>query len=165
MKFLEKDLEQIIMETPNKMLQDRGLCIWGEKRNQVRVGNYGVLDVIALDRGNNEYKEPPTITLFELKKDKIGVGAFFQSINYIKGIQEYFIKRNIDIDKFLWNITLIGKELDTSGSFCYLPELIANSSMTPSRYLNSLEFYTYSYEIDGLIFKDHLGYTLNNKGF
>lgn len=164
MKFLEKDLEQIIMETPNEILQERGLDVMGVKKNQLRIGNYGILDVLLFERGNIKYDIIPTITILELKKDKVGIGAFLQSINYLKGIQDYLEKRNINSDKFVCNIKLIGKELDTSGSFCFLPDLIGGYEEVTGC-LNSLDFYTYEYTIDGLMFKNHSGYELINKGF
>jgi len=50
MNFLEKNLETILIETPNELLRNRGLKIYGKKRNQVRLGNYGIADLITLKK-------------------------------------------------------------------------------------------------------------------
>ena len=53
MKFLEKDLEEIIFETSNKELNERGLFVYGKKYRQLRIGNYGVADLVVVDRTPN----------------------------------------------------------------------------------------------------------------
>ncbi len=53
MKFLEKDLEQIIFESGMDSLNERGLYIRGKRLRQVRIGNYGIADSYA--RGINRY--------------------------------------------------------------------------------------------------------------
>ena len=45
MTFLEKDLEQIIFETPKEKLQEKGLVIKGKLLRQIKIGNYGIADL------------------------------------------------------------------------------------------------------------------------
>lgn len=45
--FLEKTLEDIIFETSNDDLKERGLWICGNKKRQVKIGNYGIADLIT----------------------------------------------------------------------------------------------------------------------
>lgn len=178
MKFLEKDLEEIIYETykeNRRKLCEKNLFIDGEMKRQLRIGNYGIADLVTIERDYNcetdydyvldeeketediilsENLEPKlVVTIYELKKEKIGVSAFLQAINYAKGIKDYFDKRCFKFEVEI-HIALIGKELDTSGSFCFLPSVMSN-----------LRFYTYEYGIDGIIFKREHGYQLTNKGF
>ena len=51
MKFFEKDLEEIIYLSDKDKLSDRGLYLNGKLKRQLRIGNYGVADLI-------EYKRP-----------------------------------------------------------------------------------------------------------
>ena len=52
MSFLEKDLEDIIFETDNDLLFEHGLFIDGQKKRQVRIGNYGIADLITCRGGS-----------------------------------------------------------------------------------------------------------------
>ena len=174
MKFLEKDLEEIIYNTylssPEK-LRKKNLYMHGSIKRQLKIGNYGILDLLTISRDYDyEYKPVwiekdsvfrekwvliPTLvlTVYELKKEKVGISAFLQCYGYIKGLKDWFKKHKPTI-KVRFESVLIGKELDTSGSFCFLPELI-----------HELEVYTYSYDVDGLNFENVREYSLKNKGF
>jgi len=166
MNFLEKDLEQIIYDAEKELLADKGLIIEGQLKRQFKIGNYGIADLI-------EFKKPyyclyfkkcvkGEITIYELKKEKIGISAFLQSLKYAKGIQTYLQKHKRNID-FTINIILCGKNVDTSGEFIFIPSLI--SSFETFGYINNINFYTYDYLIDGINFVDHTEYNLKNKGF
>ena len=48
MNFLEKNLEDIIFETDNVDLRKRDLFIFGKKKRQVRIGNYGTCDTMVV---------------------------------------------------------------------------------------------------------------------
>ena len=50
MRFLEKDLEQIIHESGMDQLNERGLPIDGKMFRQMRIGNYGIADLITVTR-------------------------------------------------------------------------------------------------------------------
>jgi hypothetical protein len=148
MDFLEKDLEQIICETPNNILRQKGLIIRGRKLRQVRIGNYGIADLVTYDRDDQDIH----VNVYELKKEKIGISAYLQALGYAKGIRSYLKKRCPD----RWvsiSISLIGRDLDTSGNFPFITDFTTCS------------FYTYHYDFDGLTFKRHSGYTLTNEGF
>lgn len=165
MKFLEKDLEEIIFNTDSQTLVERGLYFKGVKKRQLKIGNYGIADLVTIQRPSTlnasiNFKEPVLITVVELKKDKVGISAFLQGINYIKGIKSYLTKRNVGFD-FYFRLVLIGRELDTSGAFCYLPDIINNKDI----YDFQLELKTYKYNVDGLLFLDHSEYSLIDEGF
>lgn len=167
MEFLEKDLEQIIWEADNELLQEKGLSINGIKKRQLRIGNYGVADIVTFnkmyeyDYDNNIYLPYLDITIFELKKDKVGIGAFLQSLKYCKGICTYFklYRKNI---KIKLNITLASKEVDISGDFIYLTDLIYSDSFG---YINNIDFYSFKYNINGIQFKKECKYDLIHNGF
>lgn len=164
-KFLECDLEEIIFTTPKEKLQDRGLRFFGKKARQLRIGNYGVADIITVQK---TYLDHPTliypqiiVTVFELKKDKIGISAFLQALKYVKGIKSYIKKRGIKAD-VRFGISLIGSKVDFSGSFIYLTDLINSDNLNA---LNFVDFYTYSYKVDGIEFKKLENYSLTEEGF
>lgn len=162
MKFLEYDLEEIIYNTENEKLRDRGLGIFGLKIRQPRIGNYGIADIITIDRScedSIDYTDPfVNITIYELKKENINLSAFMQAIGYCKGISSYMEKFYPDI-YYKLDVKLIGRKIDTGSSFVYLPELIT-SSVSDFGTLNSISNYTYNYDYDGISFKEEYGYKL-----
>lgn len=155
MKFLERDLEEIIYTSDRKALSERGLTVRGKLFRQLRIGNYGVADLVSVER------DPCClfITVYELKKEKIGISAFLQALGYVKGIESY-IKRRKPKLLIEFNIVLVGSNLDTSSTYCYLPELV------PPSYIGQfVTNYTYSYDVDGIRFKEERNYDLIDKGF
>lgn len=169
MEFLEKDLENIIWESDNEKLLNRGLYgVYGCKLyRQLKIGNYGVADLISASRSNiYEHEEPHLIiTVFELKKDKVGISAFLQAIRYCKGIKQYLEKR--EFYNFKLNISLIGKDIDMSGDFIYITDLIKNTGSTIENFgvIDEINFYIYKYELDGLYFDREYEYSLIDEGF
>lgn len=179
MKFLECDLEEIIYKTyqekPNELIR-RGLYdLNGKMKRQLKIGNYGIADLITIERCEGFYYDvlrdidvdgekyalcdatinsKIIITVYELKKDKIGISAFLQAVRYTKGIQDYFDKRGLfKRIRIEYKIVLIGKEIDLSGSFCYLKDIF-----------NNIEFFTYDYDFNGIYFTQS-SYSLSQKGF
>lgn len=163
MTISEKELEDLIFNADPKDLDDRGLSIVGELRRQVRIGNYGVADMVVYDRGRayfdynkSPYYQNPQLKIIELKKDEINISAFMQAIRYAKGIKRYFkYKKYTDFDL---TIMLIGSNIKLDSDFIYLADLINSDEIR-------LEIYTYSLHLDGIYFKLHSGYCLTNEGF
>lgn len=147
MEFLEKDLEQIIWETDDRILFERGLQISGKRKRQLRIGNYGIADLVTFWRDEYEI----CFEVFELKKDDLNMQTLLQAYKYVKGISTYLQLRGF---KHRFYVTLVGRRIDTISSFCFLPDLI-----------NSLYIYTYHMNIDGLQFRRILDWNLSNKGF
>jgi len=154
MKFLEKDLEQIICESGMDELRKRGLGIAGKLFRQVKIGNYGIADLITVKRPY--YEDELNITIYELKKDTISISAFLQAVGYAKGIEHFMGHRYPQMD-YRMTIVLIGHNIDTSGSFCYLPEIVTGNC--------ELKLYTYDYKVDGVQFVKHNNYHLVEAGF
>lgn len=165
MNFLEKDLEQIIWETESSKLEDRGLYnISGIKKRQVRIGNYGILDLMTVKRCESPSGlKYLSITVFELKKESIGSETFLQAVRYCKGISRYLDERGFW--EFELNISIIGKNIDPNSSVIFLPDLIQGSDFGNLGKIASMNILTYSYDFDGISFKDHTGYKLINEGF
>ena len=163
MTFLEKDLEQIIFETDNRKLITRGLYLNGTKKRQLRLGNYGIADIVSFHVDNDDiydvmsdqYKREPylEITVCELKQNKLDVGTFLQAIRYCKGIESYIKNSRRKQIELKFSVVLIGKEV-SSGDFVYFPDFISN-----------LKIYTYSYEFEGILFKEIKTYQLSTPGF
>jgi hypothetical protein len=153
MDFLEKNLEDIIYETDNNLLTKRGLFIYGKKKRQVRIGNYGVADIITYYRGITDENEPELIiNIYELKKDIINIDTFLQALRYYKGICRYLDKRDF-YENVRYRLILIGKTIDP-GDFKYLTDFAYN-----------INIFTYSYQFDGIKFTQERGYRLINEGF
>jgi len=165
MKFLEKDLEVIIWEADNKKLQERNLPIEGNKVRQLKIGNYGIADLVTFKKCNSGYDGAfpyLKITVYELKKEKVGISAFLQAIKYCRGIKSYMKKHKPNI-LFTIEIVLIAKEVDLSGDFIYLTDLFYSCETFGS--VNSVLFYTFNYDFDGINFINESSYDITNKGF
>lgn len=168
MDFLEKDLEEILKTTPTEKLAEAGLYFLNGYKilTQVKIGNYGIADMITYKRTDNCI----FLNVVELKKDKIGISAFLQALRYTRGLQRFFIKRGYIADDSLFltkkgksftyyvhiNTILIGRKLDTEGSFCFIPNIIP---------YGTIRFFTYNYDFDGLKFKQEYNYQLTEEGF
>lgn len=170
MNFLEKNLEQIIYEADRKQLSERGLDDFGIFKRQLRIGNYGIADLVSIRRpyldlyDSQIYKG--VITVYELKKEDLSNDAFFQALGYLKGIKRYLDKRNKE-HLYDFQIRLIGKSVNTSGSFCFLPDFLDGSNCQVIGFdtTTSLEIYTYDYNFNGISFTNHYGYKITNEGF
>jgi hypothetical protein len=173
MNFLEKDLEEIIYTSGRDVLEERGLTINGKLLRQVKIGNYGIADLIEFVRPSYDGPDrdilcPGRITIYELKKEQIGIAAFLQSLNYLQGITKFLEKKEIN-DHYIIDIVLIGKNLDKSGSFCFITDLLSINSSFADRYNifgqnGSISYYTYTFDINGLEFHLQNGYDLKNNG-
>ena len=171
MKFLEKDLEEIIFEQLQTMdgrldLDSRGLIVGDPTKcyRQCKIGNYGVADIVTYNKPHfiipNDkgwHDSPFLITVYELKKDNIGISAFLQALRYCKGIQSYLEKHRDSNIRFGYKIVLIGYNLSES-DFVYLEGFLDSEYFT-------LDVYTYKYSINGLKFLKREGYNLINEGF
>lgn len=159
MNFLEKDLEDIIFETPNETLQNRELVISGRKLRQVRIGNYGMADLITYERQEkwdaSGQRDLPylDVTVFELKKDNINDNTFWQGIRYLRGIDRYLKYRSVS--NYQLNLTLIGKDICPNSTFVYMPCFFDGA----------FQIYTYDFRIDGLYFDLEDGYKLIHEGW
>ena len=165
MRFLEKDLEEIIFTSERWLLKEKGLYVSGKMYRQLRIGSYGVADLVTVDRVNFEgnysnIRDIFDITVYELKKENIGISAFLQAIQYVKGIDRYLSKREFS-HQIRFRIVLIGESLSSSSSFIYMADYLDGDVFG----LIKLSNYTYSINIDGIEFKEHFGYKLTDEGF
>lgn len=171
MKFLEKDLEEIIYTADRAELRKRGLNIKGKLYRQLRIGNYGIADLVEVDRMPRfvdhsgdipiVYEEGMvTITVYELKKENINVSTFLQALGYAKGIKNYiedFRGKSFRLDL---KICLIGSSIDKNSSFSYMPSMVPENEFGQFLTIN-----TYDYSFDGIKFKEEYFYSLKEEGF
>lgn len=169
MNFLEKDLETIIFETPNEKLKERGLFINGKKKRQLNIGSYGTADVVLFKRGYDieQFHDIDdnlitithtnlSITVLELKQNKIDCNTLMQAARYCRGIQEYICSfRDKDVTLNI-SIILIGKEVSLNGDFAFL----LNDEIMPK-----LSVYTYGYDFDGIKFSRQEDFVKGDNGF
>ena len=68
--------------------------------------------------------------------------------------------------RFKLNISLISKTVDTSGEFIYLTDLINHDNCGGDfGSIKSINFYSFKYDINGIIFNRVSDYDLSIKGF
>lgn len=170
MNFLEKDLEQIVYDADKELLAEKGLTIDGKLIRQLRIGRYGIADLVEYKRPYYcEYLErvqKGEITVYELKQNKIGISSFLQALGYLKGIKEYLKSKNME-DNYNYSIVLIGKELDRNSTYHYLTDFLSFYNDTDINDNSSLKLhnYTYEYGLNGIEFKRQYGWRLINSGF
>jgi len=163
MKFIEKNLEDIVFESNRLELKKRGLQIDGKLLRQVRIGNYGVADLISIKRPRPSICEEPMleITIYELKQDIININTLLQASRYVKGINRWFEEsKYYDYNNISVKIVMIGSRIDTNSDFIYLKDICYNKNFE-----NLIDIYSYEYKIDGIYFKNCPIYTLINEGF
>jgi hypothetical protein len=158
MDFLEKDLEEIIYTADREELKKRGLYISGKMYRQLRIGNYGVADIVTVECKKHLFEkclDEIIVNIYELKKDKIGISAFLQAVKYAKGIKQYIEHKKYD-ERIGFNIyiNLIGKKIDTTGEFCFINTVF-----------RKVNFITYKIDINGLHFDSKHFYSLTQEGF
>lgn len=156
MKFLEKDLETIIYENKNR-LGTKGLnldfhpCTTTKLLRQVRLGCYGVADLVHLEVFNRE-KDPNRtkapqkkrvvlVTVIECKLNVIDINAYAQAKRYITAIKQYVKQHRLHNTQVLYRSILIGNEVCTKGDFAFV-----HSNDT------TCDIYTYRYGFNGIEF-------------
>lgn len=175
MKFLEKDLEDILWENlqtdeGTDILCDRGLATQTPYKSyrQFRIGNYGIADLITYDRAKyfktGKYTgmiaEIPRVTIYELKKEELTANSFLQASRYAIGILRYLEYRKKDYDPITIDIILIGKGVDkNSRDLKYLQPL------TNDLYTLHVYVYNYRYGMDGISFELQESFKLKDEGF
>lgn len=171
MDFYEKDLEEIIFNAEPQQLEDRGLYTHHTHLlRQFQIGNYGRCDLLGFTRGrwNPVYNfwMPGEITIYELKKDQLSVSAFFQAIRYLRGVISYLEQRD-KLHEYNFKIVLIGRETNdfqNKSDLIYLPDIFySNSEFQTGN--TSVEIMTYSFDLNGINFKEYNSYKLTKEGF
>jgi len=144
MKFLEKNLEDIIFETDNLKLFERGLPIKGKKLRQVNLGSYGVADLVCFER----IKDQVVVTVFELKKDCVNIDALLQALRYVEGIKTYFRLRKFHKKSNIkYIINLCGSKISDQKEIRLITSNLSDDFLL-------VDTYKYEYGLDGLYFTD-----------
>lgn len=169
MKFLEKDLEQIIHEASVEELGELGLFLGTKTKRQVRIGKYGIADIVGMhvdlyDASDPKASREVTFTVCELKQNNVSISAFLQALRYAKGINRYIKTNKKRLEyKHKIRIVLIGKSLPVDCDLIYLTDFLSWGGLWDSKF--SLEIFTYDYSINGIKFKRHENYKLRHEGF
>ena len=163
MELLEKELEDIVFKSPNRLLQDRGLDIFGKKYRQVSLYNYGIADIITFRKHYSPQVDLHTLTIdiWELKKDQVNINTLMQACRYVKAIKRIIEEGIGDVGRLLArfecveiSINLLGTSIDYSSDFLYAIDFIENVSV-----------YIAAYDLNGINFEQKEGFILNNEGF
>jgi hypothetical protein len=169
MDFLERDLEDIIFnalqtEEGRDVLNEKGLQVdfsdgLLRSARQLRIGNYGMCDIITMSRGQTDISDlfgvlqpKVVINVYELKRGKIDIDALIQVKRYMTGVDHYMQKFHPKMGVHVCG-TVIGRSICTNDWVYLIDDL------------DRIEFYTYSYGIDGIEFNPSDGpYTLTSHG-
>lgn len=155
MKFLEKNLEDIIFETDNEKLQERGLDLNGKKFRQLRLSHYGIADIVTVSRhGQNLH-----IEIIELKKDVITIDTLVQALRYLAGIKNFLRKRKFRKQVF-YTIKLCGKSISNLRDL----SLLCSNMFSINSEIEFIQLITYSYDFNGLKFEEHYEHITDSFG-
>lgn len=162
MNFLERNLEDIIFNAPPNKL--KGLRVPILKKRQLKIGNYGIADIVAVKTEQNcPNSRFLRFFVYELKQKEINLSSFIQAVKYAKGIQHYLDKvQKLCTEEYKITIVLIGEKVNMS-EFIYLPDIFTFNGYSDCGV--DIELYTYSYDYDGIKFQEHREYSLTNPGF
>lgn len=154
MEFTEKNLEDIIFNGSRVKLSQKGLHIEGKLFRQVKIGNYGICDLLEIERPfyckeEKKHWKYFYVKIYELKKNEINFDSYSQILRYAKGIKSFFEKRGFKVDI---SLILIGREISQVGGFCYLNQF------------SDVRVVKYSYNEDGIVFNEP-EFVLTNEGF
>ncbi len=140
MDFLEKDLEDIIFNSPQGLLRERGLfCFYHHHIfRQVNIGAYGIADLVSMWRSRDYIN----IRIYELKNKILNPESFWQLTRYMKGIKHALYDLNLKNKRIDVNGVLLGREIDMNSNFCFLPTIQSKISI-----------FTYNYNYDGIKFE------------
>ena len=141
MDFKEMTLEDIIWDNSQspegrELLEERGLLIKGNLFRQLDLGSYGRADLISFSYEDNFPRI--VVTIYELKKGKIGIDALLQAYRYLTALKRHGIENEWVV---FYKIVLIGDSIDTKSGFTLLYNELENVTI-----------YTYSYSITGIVF-------------
>ena len=146
MDFFESDLEDIIFKCLQSQsgcdrLKELGLDV--DKKptlvfRQPRIGDYGIADIVTVDKWY--YNNIPNIyvTVYELKRNDVDEKTLIQAHRYAVGIRHYLKIRGYD--DVLIKTILIGRNVNNS-DWVYMMDEGGLSDV-----------FTYDYTIDGMKF-------------
>lgn len=144
MEFKEQTLEDIIWENVQKpdgrvLLKERGLDVSGAFYRQLDLGVYGRADLVSVDY--NIKNKKVIITIYELKKKKIGDEALMQACRYLTALERHGFDNDACDYNIEYRIRLIGDSIQRGDDFVYLYNA-----------LPFVDIFTYNYKINGIFF-------------
>ncbi len=155
----EKELENYLaenytLEKDVEMIHDLVTgTIWHKEFQQLKIGNYGITDLVRIDY--DQKIEHIKIQITELKKGSLNKDALFQICRYKKGFERLIEQMDSDTYSFEFHGVLVGSSLEISTDFIYAAEQI-----------DWLDLYTFDLSMeDGVTFKHEQGYKLRDECF
>lgn len=143
MEISEKQLEDMICLKNTDQLAIRGLDVFNHDHllRQFNLGSYGIVDLVGITVNNNSGPLEVSITIYELKKDEIGMSALGQLCRYKRAFENVLLEWEMEGDI---SIVLIGSKIEHSSNFVFAASFVDN-----------LFIYTYDVSIEGLYFSEH----------
>jgi hypothetical protein len=140
MDFLEKDLEDILYDNNSDNICMRGLSCFKYDyiERQVDLKQYGIADLITLKKNGKHLH----FTVYELKNKVLNPAAFWQTIRYIRGVQDTLSNCNFKNRIISVSGVMIGRSIDLNTDLCFLPSIDS-----------VIDMYTYQYNLYGMTFK------------
>lgn len=159
MKFLEKDLENILHREfatngGYDLTENRGLYLDDniiKVLRQRKIGEYGVADMITAHK-SYEYGVPSLVlTVIELKKDRLNIFCLEQLMRYMRGVDRYLKVRGIK--RYKVKGLLIGSGV-VGGDWVFM-----------ENFMDDVTIQSYQYNVDGIRFNLEHGFRKGKEGF
>jgi hypothetical protein len=147
MNFLEKDLENLIIDTDKNKLLENGLYIGNKKIRQLNLGANGILDIVSYEKRYDNTNKVPVIyiRIYELKRDTVCMNTIKQLSRYYLAVSEYVKSRYLKSEglfTFQINLVLIGSNFNFNDS----------NFITSAFLIKNLEIFTYSLQNKNIFF-------------
>lgn len=170
MNVLEHEIEEIIEQYSLTKdgcdkISERGLPVNSSLLRQVRIGGYGIIDLMSVRATFKSENILIELSVYELKKDKVDIGSVLQLCRYMSGIEHLLndhksyleSKHGMKMCLYPTYGYLIGKKIDTRDDIVYLYDHLDED----------ISIYEYSIDLDkGILFKEvNRGWTLTEPEF
>jgi hypothetical protein len=144
MTIKENELEDIIMNASPNELAERGLPTFKNKKRQVRMGNYGIADILMWTRTSRPSELE--LQIIELKAGVININAVDQICRYLNAVMDFNEMKNLPFNQYKGiTLKLIGSSVDKN-----IFEIVKVINMNK---MINVVVYTYHLSIDGIKFR------------
>jgi len=151
MHIQKEDLKKLVMETHNSELWSRKFFIQGQKKQNVKLINGNIADVISvsIDSLEGVYDKHLLFKVYKFEEERITIDSLTILMSNIRSLSDYLFGRYIE--EFTIYGVLVGPTLFDQEILDF--SLCIESERPNIGGISQLQIYTYDYKIDGIHFK------------
>lgn len=151
MYILKEDLKKLVIQTPNRELWRRNFFIQGKKKQDIKLINGNIADVIsvAIDDVGGLVEKHLVFRVFKFEEEKITIDSLTVLMSNIRSLTDYLWDRSIE--QFTVYGVLVGPTLFDNEILDFAWCIDSDNANIGG--ISHLQIYTYNYKIDGIQFK------------